>query len=417
MPIFIQNVLLNEQTTNILIENNIITGIGIDLQMPVNAYVIDGSKKAAFPTLANCHTHAAMTLFRGYGDDHSLQVWLNEYIFPKEKELTPEKVYWGTRLACMEMIKSGTACMNDMYFYIPEVIRAVKDSGIRATLGYSVADMFDNERSEAFKREYRALEPLMDDSHNGRLHFSAAPHSIYTVSGSMLKWLSDYAKEHKMMYHIHMSETMKEVNDCMATHGCRPYEYMQRLGILEDCGERFIGAHSLHLSENEITLMGAHKINAVHNPNSNLKLASGHAFLLRELAESGVNVTLGTDGCSSSNNLDMIEAAKVMALLQKGWRKDPTALPAGEALQIAARNGYKALRFDGGDIAVGKLADLMLIDLDNTAFIPNHNTLSNLIYAAHGDCVDTLICDGQILMEHRMADDEQEIMEHIRRLA
>ena len=416
MHIFIKNILLDEQRTNIVIDQNIITGIGKQLQMPVNAICIDGSHLAAFPALANCHTHAAMTLFRGFGDDHPLNEWLNNYIFPKEKELTAERVYWGTRLACLEMIKSGTSCMNDMYYFTPEVIQAVADSGIRATLGYSVSDMFDSQKAETCKQVYRELEPLMQDSHHGRIHYSAAPHSIYTVSDTMLKWLSDYAQEHDMLYHIHMSETTKEVDDCLKQYGCRPYQYLDKMGILEQCRDRFIGAHSLWLSGDEIELMGSYAINVVHNPNSNLKLGSGHAFLLKELSRQGVNITLGTDGCSSSNNLDMIEAAKVMALLQKGWRKDPTILDAHEALSIATLNGYKAQRFNGGRLEVGALADIMLVDLNNIAFIPNNDTLSNLIYSAHGDCVDTLICDGELLMQNRIVADEDTIITNISRL-
>lgn len=416
MHIFIKDVLLNEQRTNIEIERNIITGIGSNLPVPVNAIIIEGKNLAAFPALANCHTHAAMTLFRGYGDDHPLDEWLNKFIFPKEKELSPEKVYWGTRLACLEMIKSGTACMNDMYFFTPEVVRAVSDSGIRAAIGFSVADLFDTEKTKEFKQIYKSLEPLFEDSHGGRIHYSAAPHSIYTVSEEMLRWLSGFAKEHDMLYHMHMSETIKEVDDCLRKHRCRPYEYIERIGILSQTNSRFIGAHSLHVSEDEIAMMGHHRINVVHNPNSNLKLASGHQFRCQELKQAGVNVTLGTDGCSSSNNLDMIEAAKTMSLLQKGWRMDPTAMAATETLETATRNGYRALRFDGGRIEVGALADLMLADLDNIAFVPNNDTLSNLIYAAHGDCIDTLICDGEILMRHREVKDEKEIISQIRKL-
>lgn len=417
MAIFIKDVLLNEETVNIIIENNIITGIGKELQMPVNAICIDGTDKAAFPTMANCHTHAAMTLMRGYGDDHELDTWLKEYIFPKEAKLDAEKVYWGTRLACLEMIKSGTACINDMYFFTPEVIQAISDSGIRATIGYSVADQFDEDKAHEAKSMYHSLESMMLNDHGGRIHYSVAPHAIYTVSANTLKWLASFAQEHNLTYHMHMSESLKEINDCLSLHGCRPYEYLDQLGILALTGNRFVGAHSLWLSEGEISIMGAHGINVAHNPNSNLKLASGHAFKYLELANAGVNVTLGTDGCASSNNLDMIEATKVMSLLQKGWRLDPTCMPARQAFEIATRNGYKALGFNGGRIEKGALADIMLVDLSNLAFVPNNDTLSNLIYAAHGDCVDTLICNGAILMQHRRCNDESEIINQIRRLA
>ena len=414
--VFIEDVLFNEQSTNILIENKHIIGIGKELLMPMNAYKIEGHHKAVFPTFANTHTHAAMTIFRGCGDDNPLDVWLNKYIFPREKELTAEHVYWGTRLACLEMIKSGTACINDMYFYTPEVIRAVKDAGIRGTIGYSVADNFDSKLAEVAKRTIESLEPLMQDDADGRLHYSVAPHSIYAVSSDMLQWLANYAQKHQLRYHIHMSETTREVNNCLKEHGCRPYEYMERLGILEQMQNRFIGAHSLWLNGNELELLGKYHVNVVHNPNSNLKLGSGCKFLYSELIEAGVNVCLGTDGCASSNNLDMIEACKVMSLLQKGWRENPTIIPIKEVLEVACANGYKAMGFDGGKIEVGALADLMLVDLYNLAFVPNNNTLSNLVYAAHGDCVDTVICNGEILMQNRRVKDENEIIEQIRKL-
>ena len=414
--VFIKGVLFNEQETNILIEDKHIIGIGKELSMPMNAYIIEGKDKALFPTFANSHTHAAMTLFRGYGDDVPLGEWLTRYIFPREKELTAEMVYWATRLACLEMIKSGTACMNDMYFFTPEVIKAVKDSGIRATIGYSVADNFDNELAEAAKRVYRQLEPMMIDDVDGRIHYSVAPHSIYATSGETLQWLADFAKEHQLRYHIHMSETTKEINDCLERYGCRPFEYLERLGVLYKMQDKFIGAHCLWVNDDEIQLMGKYHINVAHNPNSNLKLASGCQFKYTELNDAGINVCLGTDGCSSSNNLDMIEACKVMSLLQKGWRQISTIAPAKETLKVATVNGYKAMGFNGGEIKVGSLADMMLIDLNNIAFVPNNNTLSNLIYASHGDCVDTLICNGEVLMEHRVVKDEKEIIERLKRL-
>ena len=168
--------------------------------------------------------------------------------------------------------------------------------------------------------------------------------------------------------------------------------------------------------DEEVRMLGEHRCTVVHNPNSNLKLASGHAFRYNELRDAGANVCLGTDGCSSSNNLDIIEAMKVMSLLQKGWRLDPTALPAKEVLQVASHNGFAALGIDAGEIAPGRLADLMLVDLDNIAFVPDNNTTSNLVYASHGDCVDTVICNGRVVMRHRHVDGEQEIIDNARRV-
>ena len=214
-----------------------------------------------------------------------------------------------------------------------------------------------------------------------------------------------------------MSETEEEIHNCLNQHGCRPFQLLHRLGVLELTQGRFAAAHCLYLNPDEYKLLGAVHGTAIHNPCSNLKLGSGHFFPYSELKASGVNVALGTDGCSSSNNLDMIEAAKFMAYLQKGIRRDPATLPAEELLQVASSNGFHTLRIDAGRIAPGQLADLFLVDLDNLAFVPNNNTLANLFYAAHGDAVDTVICNGSILMQNRQLPDETEIIAQARRAA
>lgn len=418
MSIYIKNVLFNEQRTNILINESKIAAIGVDNTCPAEAIVIDGSDKAVFPTFANTHGHAAMTLFRGFGDDHNLNDWLNQWIWPNERNLDPEIIYWGVRLACLEMIKSGTTAFADMYFFLPDAGRAVEESGIRAILSNSFVDLHNPDMTKSVRKEVEGMEGTICNwnSTHTKTKLAIAPHAIYTVSNETLKFFSDFCERHNLIYHTHMSETQFEVQNSLKDNGCRPYELLERLGILEQCGNRFIGAHSLYLSPEEIKLLGKYHCNVAHNPNSNLKLASGHQFLYNELRDAGVNVCLGTDGCSSSNNLDMIEASKVMSLLQKGWRQDPLALPAHEVLAVATRNGFKAMGFDAGEITVGKLADLMLVDLDNLAFVPNNNTVSNLIYAAHGDCVDTVICDGQIVMQGRKVKGEEEIIREARRI-
>ncbi|MBO4588662.1 MAG: amidohydrolase [Bacteroidales bacterium] len=418
MSLFIKDALLDGKTTSILIEQDTIVGIGNDLPMPIDVNVIDASHFAVLPTFANMHTHAAMTLFRGYGDDHPLQEWLNEWIWPAERNLDDEIVYWGTRLACLEMIKSGTTLFNDMYFFPDAAARAVVDSGIRAMIGFTGFDFGDKEGAEKLKKD---ITEWFDNSkfkvQNSKLLTPVvAPHAPYTVSDSTLKWLSNFAAERDLLYHIHMSETQKEVEDSLLSHGTRPYRHLADLGILEQCGERFIGAHSLHLDNEEINLLGQHHVTVVHNPNSNLKLGSGYRFMYNELRDAGVNVTLGTDGCSSSNNLDMLEATKTMALLQKGWRGDPTAMPAKEALQVASRNGFKATGINAGKIEVGAKADLLLVDLDNIGFIPNNDTLSNYIYAAHSDAINTVICNGQPVMQNRKVKDEATIKEEAKRV-
>ena len=408
--IVIKDVLLNERTTSILIENNLISGIGDHVPMPDNAFVIEGKGKAALPSFANMHTHAAMTLLKGMGSDLPLHSWLNDCIWPAEKHLDYEAVYWGVKLACLEMIKSGTTLFNDMYFLLPWAAKAVAEMGIRGVMGINVFGDGKELTDATFTEMRDAVEGASD-----LLKLSIAPHSIYTVSEKGLVHCAEMSHRYGTLYQIHMSETEKEVQDCLATHNCRPYELLERTGVLELTESRLVGAHSLYLDAEEIDLMARHHVTATHNPCSNLKLGSGYRFLYSELRNAGVNITLGTDGSASSNNLDMIEAARLMSYLQKGVRQDPTVLPANELLQVASENGFLAAGINAGRIEVGKVADMILVDLDNLAFVPMHDTLSGLFYAAHGDAVDTVICNGRIVMRNRHVDGEEEIRTQARK--
>ena len=324
---------------------------------------IDAHGLSVFPGLCNMHSHAPMTLFRGMGDDQPLDVWLNEYIWPAEQKLTDELVYEGTLQACREMLASGTTAFNDMYFRLPAMAQAVKDSGIRARIGLNVFG--DGE-------ELANFQPASFD-----IPLSIAPHSIYTVTEKGLKRCAEACKTFGLPMHIHMSETQKEVDDCMREHGCRPWEWLDKLGILDKLGQNIIAAHCLHLSDNEIRLIGEHHITCVHCPNSNLKLGSGYRFPMLELIDAGAHVALGTDGSASSNNLDMVEVMKTAALLQKGWRGDPTVVPASQILDIATL---------GHTIAQGQPACL---------FLANVRNISDLVYASHGDCVKMTMVAGR----------------------
>lgn len=410
-PLVISNVALEGKPVDIVINDGIIEAIhphNPQLSIP-HSLIIDASGKAAFPTFANLHTHAAMTLLRGYGNDVPLQSWLNDWIWPKEKLLTDEHIYWGVRLACLEMLRSGTTAFADMYFFLPAAAQAVHDSGLRALLGDTV---FGDAEAMADAASYK-----VPDWQDDRVRYAVAPHAIYSVSETGLRRVAHYCKANNLLCHIHMSETAEEVANCLRQHGCRPYEYLERIGVLEQLDHRIIGAHSLHLSPEEMRLMARYGVVAVHNPNSNLKLGSGHQFQYKELRQAGVRVALGTDGCASSNNLDMLEAAKTMSLLQKGWRNDPTVMPAAETLQVASRNGFEALGINAGEVAVGRLADLMLVDLNHWAMVPDTDTRANLLYAAHSDAIDTVICNGRILMRNRQVAGEAEVIAAVRRIA
>ena len=416
--LIISNVLLDDQPVHILVEGSTIAQIlPATASLPATSSTcrhIDGHHKAAFPGLINTHTHAAMTLFRGYGDDLPLQQWLEEKIWPNEQHLDDDIVYWGTRLACLEMIKGGTTTFNDMYFHLSATAQAVADSGMKAALTQVAMDFFDPSRTAEAKQQFADYERLMASNQWPQVQWDCACHSVYTVSTELLQWVRDFAREHHTQLSIHASETQKECNDCQLRYGRSPIQLLDSLDMLD---EHLIVAHGLWLSDDDVRLLGAHRCTVVHNPNSNLKLGSGARFLYSELRQAGANIALGTDGCSSSNNLDMIEACKTMSLLQKGWRADPPVLPAAEVLSTASAGGATALGWNTGRLEPGMQADLFLTDLDNLAFVPNNNSLSNLIYAAHADCVDTTIRGGQVVMEHRKVKDEALIVAEARRAA
>jgi 5-methylthioadenosine/S-adenosylhomocysteine deaminase len=304
------------------------------------------------------------------------------------------------------MIKGGTTCFNDMYMHYPAVLRAVEEMGLRAVLGGAIFDHFKDDLAKKYKSE---VEQNFDLPRSERISFSITPHSIYSVSAGTLQWANDFAAANDLLVHLHVAETQTECRNAVKDFGLTPVRYLHSLKLLSP---RLIIAHCLYVDEEEIRLLADYGVKVVHNPNSNLKLGSGHAFWYEEMKAAGITVGIGTDGVASSNNLDMLEAAKTASLLQKGWRNDPTVMPAGDTLRCITENGADMLNLNSGKIAEGYLADLCLIDLKIPAFIPNHHFVSNLIYAAsHGSCVDTVICDGKILMENRKVAGEEEIVQ------
>jgi 5-methylthioadenosine/S-adenosylhomocysteine deaminase len=227
-------------------------------------------------------------------------------------------------------------------------------------------------------------------------------------------WAVDFAREHGLKIHIHVSETQKEIRDCMEQHGgMSPVEYLDSLGVL---GPDVIAAHTLWISENDIRILGERGVHCVHNVNSNLKLASGYRFLYNELRDAGANVCLGTDGCASSNNLDMLETMKTSAMIQKAWRGDPSAMPLNELLQMATVNGARALGYKAGKVEEGYLADLLIIDTENYNFLSPGSFLANFVYSAHSDCIDSVICNGRFVMRNRKVEGEKDILEAARKV-
>ena len=389
--LLIKDVLLGDRMTNVLIAGNRFA----DLTAPRDAAadeVIEAEGMAILPPFYNTHTHAAMTLLRGYADDMPLDVWLRDYIWPREDKLTPDDIYEGSCLAIREMIKSGCVFFNDMYFEIGMTARAVDRMGVRACLGVTLMDahpMALRSQKEAFLRDWK-------DPSGGRISLAVAPHAIYTAGPDTLRYAVDLARRAGVRLHIHLSETRQEVEDCLRDHGMRPVAYLDSLGLL---GPDVIAAHCIWLEDDEIALMAKRGVTVAHCPCSNLKLGSG-LFPYDRMIASGVRVTLGTDGCSSNNNLDMREEMKFAALLAK-HQAGPSSLPASEALKWATVNGAAAFGIDAGEIAVGRLADAILVDLSSERFQPRYNLVSDWVYAADSSCVDTVICDGRILMRER----------------
>ncbi len=401
--LLVRNVLLEGEPSNIFCEDGRIAGIGPEREADE---VLDGRGMIVHPPLLNSHTHSAMTLFRGNGDDLPLMEWLTKRVWPYEEEITGEEVYWGARLACLEMIRNGIIFFNDMYWNWHSVARAVEDSGMRACLSAVFIDFGDPKKAA----EQIALnERLFEESkeYSSKISFAVAPHAIYTVSEESLRWASDFTREHELILHIHLSETEKEVRDCHDKHGCSPVEYAHRLGMIS---ERLVAAHTIWLSDEDIELLGRHRVLCAHNPVSNMKLAVGGVYPYNKLQAAGAVTALGTDGAGTNNNLDLFEEMKVAALLQKFHEGDPTALPAEEALAMAVDNPAKTFGLTGKSITVGREADFILIDTSLPEMNPIHNIASNLVYSANGYVVNSVVCDGRVVMRHRKIEGEEEIV-------
>jgi len=389
-------------------ETGTIVAIGDDARGAIDAdIIIDGSERLAIPGLVNTHTHAAMSLLRGYADDMILQDWLSQKIWPLEAHLSGDDVYAGTRLACLEMIRSGTVAFNDMYFFMDRAAAAVDEMGLKATLAYGFIDLGMEDKRETEIRATEALVRRIASLNNPRIRAAVGPHSVYTVSPEGLSWCAGFAKEQNIGIHVHLSETGKEVTDCLAQYGKRPAH------LLDDCGcltPRTVAAHCCWLDESECRLLGQRGVHVSHNPASNMKLAVNRAMPCQWLKQHGAGLTLGTDGCSSNNNLDLFEEMKFAALLQKFAWNSPTLLPAGEVFTMATAGGARALGTGPGTLTVGAPADIALLDTRAVCNTPLFHAESNLVYACNGGAVRTVLCQGRILMHEREVPGEEEII-------
>lgn len=412
--ILIKNAFDGHRQIDLLIEGNRIARIAEHIEPSADWQVIDATGKAIIPGLINTHTHAAMTLLRGYGDDLPLMTWLQDYIWPIEDKMTEEDVYIGAKLAMLEMIKTGTTCYLDMYMHPLMGAKAAEEMGLRAMISYTLFDQGNPERARLDReRSAKYLEQFRSDF-SDRILFNLGPHAIYTVSGEQLQFCHDFCRQHGLKIHLHLSETEGEVEECIRLHGLRPVKYLEQLGILS---ENLILAHVIWVDDEEMDLLAKYNVSVVHNPASNMKLASGYAFKYEEMKRRGIRIGLGTDGCSSSNNLDMFTAMRLASFLGKVWRFDSTAVKADDIFASATSIGADILGIDAGVLAEGKLADLCLIDLDRPEMVPVHNLTSNLVYSASGAFVDTVICDGRILMQGGYVEGEEVIIRQAREVA
>ncbi len=400
-PLAVTGAVLDGEAVGLRCEGGAIVALGPGVGPEAGDETIDAAGALLAPPLVNGHTHAAMTLFRGYRGDLPLMRWLREAIWPVEARLEPEDVYWGTRLACLEMIRNGTGRFWDMYWRPGATARAVADAGLRATIGGPLFDAEGN-GEETFKTALADLDELAGTG--PRVAAALTPHSIYTASESLLRWAAELAAERGLAIHIHLSETEKEVSDCLERHGVRPAHYLDRLGAL---GEGAVLAHGVWLDEAELELIAARGCTVVANPVANMKLAVGGVFPYPAARRAGVRVGLGTDGAGSNDSLDLLADLKAFALIQRHAAGDPTVLPAEEAWRIAT---------GGAELHVGGPADFLLLEADSPE-LGLGDLHSDLVYAASGAVVDTTVVAGRVLMRGGEVPGSEEIVARARERA
>ncbi len=394
----------------ILIKGSRIYWSGEYAKLPVGIEadtVIDFPDFIAMPGLVNTHTHAAMVLLRGFGDDLALQEWLTTKVFPAEAGLTADDVYWGTLLASIEMVKSGCTAFADMYFYMDSAAEAVADSGLRAALARSVSSITDPD----FAKLQESLDfcKRWDGVADGRITALMSPHSLYTCSPEYAAKLAAIAKDNGLGIHTHLAETRREEKYAIETFGKSTAAKMMEVGLFDI---KALAAHCVWLSDEDMDILAEKDVKVAHNPGSNTKLASGIARVA-EMQKRGITVGLGTDGASSNNNLDMMEEIRLATLLAKVSSLDPTALPAKQVLRMATADGAKCLLSDGsfGALSAGMKADIAFVDTRGEHMVPEHDAISNIVYSARGSDIDTVFIDGKMVLASRkmLTIDENEV--------
>lgn len=408
MSLVVTGAVLDGEAVAVRAEDGLIAELGSAVAPREGDKVIEADGALLVPGLINGHTHAAMTLFRGQGDDLPLMRWLEEKIWPLEAKLEADDVYWATRLACLEMISSGTVRFWDMYWHPDATARAVRDAGLRATVAAPLIEA-GRDPAAARKDALRSLDAL--EAAEDGLRGGLAPHAIYTVGEAGLRWVAETASERGVPIQIHLSETEAEVEDCVREHGLRPAHYLDRLGVL---GPRTVLAHGVWLDRSELEVIAERGATVVTNPVANLKLAVGGVFPYPAARDAGVAVGLGTDGPGSNNSLDLLADLKTFALLQRNEAGDPAALTAQEAWEVAI--GRRAPLLGGGDLAPGEPADFLLLRGDSPELSVGDLT-AGLVYAAAGAVVDTCVVAGRPLMQGGVVEGAEEVIAKARERA
>ena len=358
-----------------------------------NCTQIDATGKIVMPGLINTHTHVAMALLRGISDDVPLMEWLQENIWPIEGKMGYQEVYDGARLGILEMLMGGTTTFVDMYPYEEAVAEAAESAGIRALVTPCPMDF----RMEHFENDWRQVQKRFSDSRLVTMWMG--PHAIYTLSDKNLQRSISLSKELGIGSHVHLAETQTEQAGCMEQHGMSPTEYLEKEGLFTT---KTLAAHCVVMSDHDMDILARNGVSVAHNPQSNMKLASGIAPV-KKMLDAGINVSIGTDGASSNNDLDMWEEMRTASLLQKVATMDPCAIPAYTALQMATVNGAKAIGREGklGILATGAFADILLVDMEKPHLYPHTNLISELVYSTHASDVDTVILNGKIVVKNR----------------
>ncbi|MCP4667313.1 MAG: amidohydrolase [Deltaproteobacteria bacterium] len=372
--------------------------------------IVDARGGLILPGLVNGHTHAAMSLFRGLADDLPLMEWLNNYIFPVESRMDADFVFIGTLLACAEMMLSGTTTFCDMYLFEDEVAKAAHKAGMRCLVGEVLYD-FPSPNYGPLEKGLQYSEWLIGKWRDDPLvSVAIEPHSLFTCSPDLLASANELALKHKVPLVMHVAETEKEITEIKEKFGKKPIEHLDSLGLL---GPHFIADHCVHLEEADIAKMGAWGVKVIHNPESNMKLASGVAPV-PEMLSHGLTVGLGTDGCASNNNLDLFTEMDMAAKLHKIHTMDPTVMDAVTVLRMATIEGARALGLGTitGSLEIGKKADIIIVDMEKPHLTPLYNPYSHLVYAARGNDVSHTIINGRMVMEDRklLTLDLEEIM-------